>query len=99
MARLVITLVAISLMATCLQICLSKPVDIQHEDENPDSSGSGYVDMERKKEDRIYPDDDDEDYSGSGSDTIIFTQEEIWKLFYIILKQAGFNTTEIINHN
>lgn len=91
-------------MATCLQICLSKPVDIQHEDEQSDnsSSGSGSGDMERNKGDRLYPDNDDEDYSsesGSGSNTIKFTQEEIWKFFISILKQAGYNTTEIINHN
>ena len=100
MAKLVIILAGISLMAACLQICLSKPVDIQHEDENPDSSGSGFGDKVRNKEDRNYPDSDDEDYggeSGSGSNTITFTQEETWKFFYNLLKKNGFNVTEIIN--
>lgn len=97
-----ITLAMISLMAICLQLCLSKPVDIPDKEKKFNSSGSGFGDMEISKNmTGSGSDDDDEDYSGSTSirPTRIFTQEEIWQIFILFLQRTGLNATEILNYN
>ena len=95
MAKLVLTLAVISLLATWLQVSSAKPVVPE----------SGYVDKEGNEDDMIgLETSDDEEYnsgSGSGSESgsekiLILTQEEIWKLFQARLKKLGYslNPTE-----
>lgn len=104
MARLIIFLTAISLIASYLQVCLPRPVDIQREDEKPDSSGSGFTDLESTKNNMTGPDDEDysgDSSSGSSSDIIKKTQEEIWKQFILLLELHGYkiNGTVIVKTN
>lgn len=102
MASLMITLAMISLMASCLQLCLPKPVDIPDKEKKLNSSGSGFWDMEISKNNMTGSGsgDDDEDYSGSTSiRPRIFTQEEIWQMFILFLQRTGLNMTEILNYN
>ena len=102
MAKLVITLAVISLLAGCLQVSSAKPV-VHKEDIN---SGSGYVNEEGNEDNMIgHEASDDEDYSsGSGSESVnkilILTQEEVWKLFEAQLKRLGYtlNPTEAPGH-
>ena len=65
MAKLVITLAVISLVASWLQVCSSIPIDFEREDK------SGISDLERNKNNATNPDissaDGNTDGSGSGS--------------------------------
>lgn len=107
MAKLVLTLAVISLLATCLQVSSAKPI-VHKEDEK---SENGYVDKDENEDNMIALESgDDEDYSsesgsgrgsGSGNGILILTQEEIWKQFEAYLKRHGYtlNPTEEPNHS
>ena len=93
MAKLVIILAVISLLATCLQVSSAKPVDVSSGDKE---IKSGYENKEENEEDVTGLDTgDDEDYSssgsGSGNEILILTQEEVWRLFEEQLRRLGYD--------
>ena len=104
MAKLILTLAVISLLASCLQVSSAKPI-VPKEDEKPEND---YVDKDGNEDNMIgLETGDDEDYSGesgsgsqngneggngSGNGILILTQEEIWKYFEAYLRRHGYSS-------